>query len=61
MKEKFSNLITPGVKHMLLATFWFALMNVMVKNLAHLPTSELVFLDVVLLRVLDSLHCIEQK
>lgn len=28
---------------MLLATFWFALMNVMVKNLAHLPTSELVF------------------
>ncbi|MBP7244106.1 MAG: DMT family transporter [Bacteroidia bacterium] len=43
MKEKFSNLITPGVKHMLLATFWFALMNVMVKNLAHLPTSELVF------------------
>ena len=28
---------------MLLATFWFALMNVMVKNLAHLPASELVF------------------
>jgi len=38
-----SKLITPGVKHMLLSTFWFALMNVMVKKLAHLPTMELVF------------------
>lgn len=28
---------------MLLATFWFALMNLMVKSLSHLPTSELVF------------------
>jgi drug/metabolite transporter (DMT)-like permease len=28
---------------MLWATFWFAGMNLMVKNLAHLPTSELVF------------------
>ena len=34
---------TSGVRHMLLATFWFALMNVMVKELAHLPTMELVF------------------
>jgi drug/metabolite transporter (DMT)-like permease len=38
-----SKLITPGVKHMLLSTFWFALMNVMVKKLAHLPPMELVF------------------
>lgn len=28
---------------MLLATFWFALMNLAVKKLAHLPTMELVF------------------
>lgn len=28
---------------MLLATFWFALMNLTVKKLAHLPTMELVF------------------
>ncbi len=28
---------------MLMATFWFALMNVMVKKLMHLPTMELVF------------------
>jgi drug/metabolite transporter (DMT)-like permease len=28
---------------MLLSTFWFALMNVMVKKLAHLPSMELVF------------------
>jgi len=28
---------------MLLATFWFAIMNVMVKLLVHLPTMELVF------------------
>jgi drug/metabolite transporter (DMT)-like permease len=28
---------------MLMATFWFALMNVFVKKLAHLPTMELVF------------------
>lgn len=35
--------ITPGVRHMLLATFWFALMNLAVKKLAHLPTMELVF------------------
>ncbi len=28
---------------MLLSTFWFALMNVLVKKLAHLPTHELVF------------------
>ena len=35
--------LTPGVRHMLLATFWFALMNLAVKKLAHLPTMELVF------------------
>ncbi|MBK7964677.1 MAG: hypothetical protein IPK10_04845 [Bacteroidetes bacterium] len=43
MKEQISRAISPGVRHMLLATFWFALMNLMVKNLSHLPTSELVF------------------
>lgn len=32
-----------GVKHMLWATWWFALMNLLVKLLAHLPTMELVF------------------
>lgn len=35
--------MSPGVRHMLLATFWFAIMNVMVKLLIHLPTMELVF------------------
>ncbi len=35
--------LSPGVRHMLLATFWFALMNVCVKMLVHLPTMELVF------------------
>ncbi|MFM9007723.1 MAG: DMT family transporter [Bacteroidota bacterium] len=35
--------ISSGVRHMLLATFWFSLMYVMVKFLAHLPTFELVF------------------
>ena len=35
--------MSPGVRHMLLATFWFAIMNVMVKLLVHLPTMELVF------------------
>ena len=38
-----SKLITPGVKHMLLSTFCFALMNAMVKKLSYLPTMELVF------------------
>jgi drug/metabolite transporter (DMT)-like permease len=38
-----SKLITPGVKYMLLSTFWFALMNVMVKKLTYLPIMELVF------------------
>lgn len=32
-----------GVLHMLAATFWFALMNVTIKLLAHLPAMELVF------------------
>lgn len=40
---KQSGIFTPGVKHMLLATFWFACMNVAVKKLSHLPTMELVF------------------
>lgn len=35
--------ISSGIRHMLLATFWFSLMYVMVKSLAHLPTFELVF------------------
>jgi drug/metabolite transporter (DMT)-like permease len=38
-----SKIITPGVKHMLLSTFCFALMNAMVKKLSYLPTMELVF------------------
>ena len=38
-----SKVFTPGVKHMLLSTFWFALMNAMVKKLSYLPTMELVF------------------
>jgi drug/metabolite transporter (DMT)-like permease len=38
-----SSLMSSGVKHMLYATFWFALMNAFVKLLAHLPTMELVF------------------
>ena len=36
-------IFTPGVRHMLLSTFWFALMNAMVKKLSYLPTMELVF------------------
>lgn len=36
-------LFTTGVVHMLWATFWFALMNLLIKMLAHLPTMELVF------------------
>jgi drug/metabolite transporter (DMT)-like permease len=43
LKDSIAAAITPGVRHMLIATFWFAVMNVMVKSLAHLPTSELVF------------------
>ncbi len=38
-----STFFSKGVKHMLLSTFWFSLMNVMVKKLAHLPAMELVF------------------
>lgn len=35
--------ISAGVLHMLMATFWFALMNISVKKLSHLPAMELVF------------------
>ena len=35
--------LSSGVRHMLFATFWFALMNLLVKMLVHLPTMELVF------------------
>ena len=35
--------ISAGVLHMLMATFWFALMNITVKKLSHLPAMELVF------------------
>lgn len=41
MKSGFG--ISRGLWHMLQATFWFALMNLMVKALAHLPTFELIF------------------
>ncbi len=37
------HVFSPGVIHMLWATFWFSLMNFIVKLLAHLPTMELVF------------------
>lgn len=43
VKLKADEVFSPGVKHMLAATFWFALMNLLVKFLAHLPTMELVF------------------
>ncbi|MFN5324805.1 MAG: DMT family transporter [Bacteroidota bacterium] len=35
--------ITPGARHMLLATFYFALMNIFIKAVSHLPTMEVVF------------------
>jgi drug/metabolite transporter (DMT)-like permease len=38
-----NSILSKGVVHMLFATFWFALMNVFVKKLTHLPTMELVF------------------
>ncbi len=34
--------ISAGVLHMLAATFWFALMNIAVKKLGHLPAMEMV-------------------
>ncbi len=36
-------LISPGARHMLLATFYFALMNIFIKAVSHLPTMEVVF------------------
>ncbi|MFM7902324.1 MAG: EamA/RhaT family transporter, partial [Bacteroidota bacterium] len=35
--------ISPGARHMLLATFYFALMNIFIKAVSHLPTMEVVF------------------
>ncbi|MFM7822342.1 MAG: DMT family transporter [Bacteroidota bacterium] len=35
--------ISPGAKHMLLATFYFAMMNIFIKAISHLPTMEVVF------------------
>lgn len=36
-------LLNEGVKNMLLATFFFAVMNVFVKQLSHIPAMEIVF------------------
>lgn len=38
-----TTLFSEGVKNMLLATFFFASMNVFVKQLAHIPAMEIVF------------------
>ena len=38
------NMFSPGVRYMLLATFFFALMNAAVKLLGHLPAIEIAFL-----------------
>ncbi len=38
-----SSFLNTGVKNMLLATFFFAVMNVFVKQLAHIPAMEIVF------------------
>ena len=35
--------ITPGVRHMFLAIFYFSLMNLCVKYLSHIPAVEIVF------------------
>lgn len=35
--------VSTGILHMLAATFWFALMNVSVKKISHLPAMEMVF------------------
>lgn len=35
--------LTPGIRHMLLSTFSFAIMNVLVKKLVNIPSMELVF------------------
>lgn len=34
---------TPGIRHMLLSTFSFAIMNVLIKLVSHLPPMEIVF------------------
>lgn len=41
--ETKNKLLNEGVKNMLLATFFFAVMNVFVKQLAHIPAMEIVF------------------
>ncbi|MGB3619251.1 MAG: DMT family transporter [Catalinimonas sp.] len=41
-------MLTPGVRYMLLSTVAFALMNVCIKLLAHLPSWELVFFRAVI-------------
>lgn len=38
-----TNTLNQGVKHMLLATFFFSLMNVAVKKVSHIPAMEVVF------------------
>ncbi len=43
MPVKKGSFFSAGIRHMLLATFWFALMNVFVKMLIRLPAMELVF------------------
>jgi drug/metabolite transporter (DMT)-like permease len=41
--ETKTGLLNEGVKNMLMATFFFAVMNVFVKQLAHIPAMEIVF------------------
>lgn len=43
MSTSKGNFLSPGVRHMLFATFWFALMNVFVKMVSSIPAMELVF------------------
>jgi drug/metabolite transporter (DMT)-like permease len=38
-----TSLLNEGVKNMLLATFFFAVMNVFVKQISHIPAMEIVF------------------
>lgn len=37
-----SGIMRPGVQFMLLSTIWFALMNVCVKRIVHIPASEII-------------------
>ncbi|HWA33649.1 MAG TPA: hypothetical protein VG737_05945, partial [Cyclobacteriaceae bacterium] len=37
-------MLSPGVRYMLLATFFFAIMNASVKLLGHVPAIEIAFL-----------------